>query len=232
MIEIRLAKDRGHTSSQWLISHHSFSFAEYYDPKYMHFSNLRVINEDTIAPNSGFPMHSHKDMEIITYMIQGELTHQDSLGNSSTIKPGEVQLMRAGSGITHSEHNLHPKTQAHLLQIWIVPKRKNLPPYYQQKNVATTITQNQLCKIISADKITGVLQIQQDVEIYLAKLNKYSLNHSIAANHKIWLQIISGSMYLNNKYHLNKGDGVGIVDETQLIFECQTQCEFILFDFS
>lgn len=134
MLEILKAKSRGTTKNEWLTSYHSFSFAEYYNPQYMHFSHLRVMNEDFIAPDSGFPMHSHNDMEIITYIISGELTHKDSLGTIDSITAGEVQLMRAGSGITHSEYNLDSTTPVHLLQIWIIPKQKNLAPSYQQKN--------------------------------------------------------------------------------------------------
>lgn len=231
MIEIHKSHERGQTNIDWLNSYHSFSFGDYYDPSNMHFSFLRVINEDIIAANNGFPMHSHNDMEIITYIISGELTHKDSLGTVDSIKSGEVQLMRAGTGITHSEYNFDKKTPVHLLQIWIIPREKGLPASYQQKDFLNKITPNVLCKIISASKSDDTLHIQQDVEIYAAKFEDSSTTFEIPPKHKIWLQVIKGDLKVNG-FNITTGDGIGITDEVNLSIDSTGASEFLLFDFS
>ncbi len=231
MIVIHKSSARGITENSWLNSRHSFSFGEYYDPQHMHFSFLRVINEDIISPSSGFPMHSHKDMEIITYLISGELAHKDSLGNVDSIKSGEIQLMRAGSGITHSEYNLDKATPTHLLQIWIMPRENALPPSYQQKNFTDLIKPNKLCKIISKNLEQNTLHIQQDVEIYVAKLNNYSIEYTTTSQHKLWIQVVSGNLTIG-EYNLEHGDGAGITNETILKISSNTNAEFLVFDFS
>jgi redox-sensitive bicupin YhaK (pirin superfamily) len=231
MIKVLNGANRGKTEISWLNSYHSFSFGDYYNPQQMHFSFLRVINEDIVAPNSGFPMHSHQDMEIITYIISGELTHKDSLGNVDSIKPGEVQLMRAGTGITHSEYNFDKNTPVHLLQIWIIPRQKHLAPGYQQKNFADIIKPNQLCKIISNSKSSDSLHIEQDVEIYSAKFNNHSLEYKISQEHKLWLQVVSGNLALSSN-NLSAGDGVGITDEELILIQSDSISEFLLFDFA
>lgn len=231
MIEILNSENRGKSTIDWLKSYHSFSFSEYYNPQYMHFSNLRVLNEDFIAPKSGFPMHSHQDMEIITYIISGELTHKDSLGSAESIKPGEIQLMRAGTGITHSEFNQDIDVPVHLLQIWIFPRQKGLQPSYQQKNFNTSIKPNSLNKIISPIKSENTLHIEQDVDIYSAKLENDIIEYTISQNHKIWIQVVSGNMHILGKT-LSSGDGAGITNENQLKISSDNECEFLLFDFA
>ena len=231
MLEILKSAQRGKTDIVWLKSYHSFSFGDYYNPRYMHYSFLRVINEDIVAPQSGFPMHSHQDMEIITYLISGELTHRDSLGSAESIKPGEVQLMRAGTGITHSEYNQNSQIPVHLLQIWILPREKGLAPGYQQKNFTHKIIPGELCKIISATKSADTLHIQQDVEIYMAKLNNGTIEHNIATGHKIWVQLVSGEISLNGNT-LSQGDGAGVSSETLIKLSSTGNSEFLLFDFA
>ena len=230
MIEILKSSERGKTKINWLDSYHSFSFGEYYNPRHMHYSFLRVINEDIVAPQSGFPMHSHQDMEIITYIISGELTHRDSLGSAESIKPGEIQLMRAGTGITHSEYNQNPQTPVHLLQIWIIPRQKGLQPGYQQKSFTHKIVPGELCKIISATKSADILHIEQDVEIYTAKLSNDTIEYNIATDHKIWVQLVSGELSLNGNV-LQQGDGAGISGETLIKLSSTVNSEFLMFDF-
>jgi hypothetical protein len=228
MIKILKSSSRGKTEIDWLDSYHSFSFSEYYNPEQMHFSFLRVINEDIIAPHNGFPMHSHQDMEIITYIISGELTHKDSLGNTQKITKGEVQLMRAGTGITHSEFNFDQNIPVHLLQIWIIPRQKGLTPSYQQK--LFTQTPNELSKIISAKKSNDALHIEQDVEIYSCKLDNSSITHEVLSGHKLWLQVVSGDISLSSNT-LSAGDGASITDETKIVIKSNGNSEFLLFDF-
>ena len=229
MIKILKSSSRGKTEIDWLDSYHSFSFGEYYNPEQMHFSFLRVINEDIVAPHNGFPMHSHQDMEIITYIISGELTHNDSLGNTRKITKGEVQLMRAGTGITHSEFNFDKEIPVHLLQIWIIPRKKGLAPSYQQK--LFTAGQNELSKIVSATHNKDTLHIEQDVEIYSCKLKNDSIKHKILSGHKLWIQVVSGSLSLSEN-ELHTGDGARVTEETEININTKGHCEFLLFDFA
>ncbi len=228
MIKILKSSSRGKTEIDWLDSYHSFSFSEYYNPEQMHFSFLRVINEDIIAPHNGFPMHSHQDMEIITYIISGELTHKDSLGNTQKITKGEVQLMRAGTGITHSEFNFDQNIPVHLLQIWIIPRQKGLTPSYQQK--LFTQTPNELSKIISGSPSKNILHIEQDVEIYSCKLINDNIRYEALSGHKLWLQVVSGDISLSSNT-LSAGDGASITDETKIVIKSNGNSEFLLFDF-
>ena len=229
MIKIFKSHNRGKTSINWLKSFHSFSFGEYYNPSQMHFSFLRVINEDIVAPDNGFAMHSHQDMEIITYIISGELTHKDSLGNTSKITKGEIQLMRAGSGITHSEFNFDKETPVHLLQIWIIPRKKGLAPSYQQK--LFNLQPNKLTKIISSNISFDTLHIEQEVEIYSCKLNNDGLEYKIMNGHKLWIQVVSGNISLSGN-DTHSGDGAGITDETIVTINSKDHSEFLLFDFA
>lgn len=232
MITIRHAHDRGLFKNEWLTSYHTFSFSEYYDPKYMHFSYLRVINEDFIAPGQGFNPHSHQDMEIMTYIIDGELKHQDNMGNSSVIKSGEVQFMRAGSNVTHSEFNSSAIVTTHLLQIWIIPNQKGLKPTYAQKLYTDADKKNKLCKLASGLAIGEEFHIAQNVIIYASILEYDSpkLDYLIKPEDNIWIQVVSGTLNVNNVV-LNVGDGAGVVGETLLSLATINKVEFLLFHF-
>src|SRR3989442_11355181 len=170
MITIRKAEDRGHFDFGWLDTYHTFSFGEYYDPEFMGFRSLRVINEDRVAPRNGFPTHGHRDMEIITYVLEGELEHRDSMGNGSVIRPGEVQRMTAGTGVTHSEYNPSPGEAVHFLQIWILPERQGLPPSYEQRVFAAAELQGRLRLVASRDRRDGALTVHQDARLLAAPL--------------------------------------------------------------
>ena len=221
MILIRKSQDRGHAQHGWLDSYHSFSFADYYDPKWMGFRTLRVINEDRVAPAQGFGSHPHKDMEIITYVLSGQLKHKDSMGNEGIINPGEIQKMSAGTGVVHSEFNASSKNEVHLLQIWITPDTKGLDPAYEQ-NLLPVDQQNSF--------IPFPVTIHQDAKIFRGRLSKegellYKLNQERAA----WVQIISGSIVINAN-SLEAGDAALIEKETKLQFKGLSKCEFLLFD--
>ena len=197
MITIRKSEERGHANHGWLDSYHTFSFANYYDPDQMGFRSLRVINEDQIQKGQGFGTHAHRDMEIITYVLAGALAHKDSMGNSSTISPGEVQIMSAGTGITHSEYNHSQSDLTHLLQIWILPNRQELTPRYEQKTYPEVEKLGQLCLIVSPDGRNGSVTIHQDAKIYASLLDPgqeidYGINHDRHA----WLQVIKGEIAL------------------------------------
>jgi redox-sensitive bicupin YhaK (pirin superfamily) len=227
MISLRKAVDRGQSQIEWLNSYHSFSFADYYDEDWMSFGPLRVINEDYIQPGRGFDKHPHQDMEIITYVVSGSLTHQDSMGNGSVISPGEIQRMSAGRGIRHSEFN-HSNIEAlHLLQIWILPEKKGIDPGYEQKKIAKK--PNQLILVGSNHPTEQAVTIHQNVQIFVGFFETdttivHALNHRHA-----WLQLIKGRIQVN-KQLLSAGDGVGLRDETELSIECIEESEFLLFD--
>lgn len=233
MITIRRSAERGHFKNEWLTSYHSFSFSEYYDPKHMHFSHLRVINEDYIEPDKGFGTHSHQDMEIMTYIISGELQHRDSMGNTSIIKSGEVQFMRAGSGVTHSEFNPSKSVPTHLLQIWVIPNKKGLAPTYAQDLYTLADKKDKLCLLASGKSSDGVFQIAQNVSIYASILdhNSKTLEHQIEVDANLWVQCVCGELEVNG-ITLNAGDGASIEKENNLSFSANTHAEFILFDFT
>lgn len=228
MIIIRKDNQRGHSQIDWLNSFHTFSFGEYFDSNFMGFGNLRVINEDTVQPAQGFGRHPHKNMEIISYVIQGALEHKDSLGTGSVIRPGEIQRMSAGTGVTHSEFN-HSKTDPlHFLQIWIIPKDQNISPSYEQKTIPAI--KNQWVLIGSSEGSADAIKIHQDVELYSAQC---SANHSleyIFKNDRIgWLQVVNGKITLNNEL-LTTGDGAAIQNEKKLKINCIEDAEFLFFD--
>lgn len=230
MLTIRKSAERGHADRGWLDSYHTFSFANYYDPNFMGFGNLRVINEDRIQPKMGFPTHSHQDMEIVTYVISGALEHQDSMGNSSVIRPGEVQRMSAGTGVSHSEYNHSDQELVHLLQIWILPEKQGLPASYEQKMYSEAEKRGQLRLVGSRDGRDGSVTIHQDVNLYASVLDAgEKIEYEIKGDRKIWLQFVRGEMAVNGQ-QISAGDAVAMKDESQLVLAATSNTEFLLFD--
>jgi quercetin 2,3-dioxygenase len=221
---------RGHTRNGWLDSRHTFSFGQYNDPKYMGFRALRVINEDRVIPGAGFATHGHRDMEIITYVLSGELAHEDSLGTGSVIRPGELQRMSAGTGIRHSEFN-HSKTDpVHLLQIWILPERDGLQPGYEQKALDPTARRGRLQRVGGRGGGDGAITIHQDVDLYLANLAAgESVTHALAPGRHVWLQVLGGAVIVDGD-ELKEGDGVAVSDEPAIAIAAATEAEIMLFD--
>ncbi|AUC61459.1 Pirin [Cyanobacterium sp. HL-69] len=232
MITIRPSAERGHVKFDWLNTKHTFSFGSYYDPKYTGFGDLLVINEDKIAPGKGFGTHGHQDMEIVTYVIEGELEHKDSIGNGETISRGEVQRMSAGTGIRHSEFNHSSQKEVHLLQIWIVPAQKNLEPSYEQKIFSEEEKKGKLCLLVSPEGENNSLKIHQNVNVWSAILGENEkIGHSLANNDYAWIQLVKGELELNNQT-INAGDGVAIKEEDLLTIKSnQEDSEFLLFHF-
>jgi len=230
MIEIRRSNERGKANYGWLDTNYTFSFSDYYDSRFMGFRDLRVINEDFIEPAQGFPKHGHRDMEIITYMISGELSHRDSMGNGETIHPNEVQRMTAGTGVLHSEYS-SPTDKTHLLQIWILPEKNGLEPGYEQKLFAPEEKQGNLRLIASRGGDDGSVKINQDVQLYASILESgKQASYELADGRHAWIQVISGAIDVNG-YTLVKGDGAAISDETLLkIAATDDGSEFLLFD--
>ena len=230
MIKIRRSNERGKANYGWLDTNYTFSFSDYYDSRFMGFRDLRVINEDFIEPAQGFPKHGHRDMEIITYMISGELSHRDSMGNGETIRPNEVQRMTAGTGVLHSEYS-SPTDKTHLLQIWILPEKNGLEPGYEQKLFAPEEKQGKLRLIASRGGDDGSVKINQDVQLYASILESgKQASYELADGRHAWIQVISGAIDVNG-YTLVKGDGAAISDETLLtIAATDDGSEFLLFD--
>lgn len=230
MLTIRKAEERGHADHGWLDTNHTFSFANYYDPQYMGFRSLRVINEDRVSGGAGFPTHGHRDMEIITYVLDGALEHKDSLGTGSIIKPGDVQRMSAGTGIRHSEYNPSKTEPLHLLQIWILPNQERLTPSYEQKTFSQTEKQGKLRLVASPEGREGSVTVHQDVNLYAAVLEKGDrISYTLQPNRHVWLQVAKGNASLND-YPLKAGDGVAISDTEQLEIGTDSQGEILLFD--
>lgn len=228
MIEIRKATERGHFNHGWLDTYHTFSFGEYYDTRYMNFSCLRVINEDKIQEGGGFPPHPHRDMEIITYVISGELAHKDSMGNQRSILPGEFQRMSAGTGVVHSEFNNFNGT-THLLQVWITPDRSSYVPSYEQKRFVGENKSDFLTLVVSPLGERNSLKINQNVKLFLGTLTSEVKTYALQSNRSAWLQVVKGNLELNN-LPLSAGDGAGIRNEVILNFKTNSFCEFLLFD--
>lgn len=229
MISVRKSEERGHANHGWLDTYHTFSFADYYDPAFKGFSALRVINEDRIQPAQGFGTHRHEDMEILTYLLTGTLTHKDSLGNTATIRPGELQRMSAGAGtgVEHSEYNASDSTPVHLLQIWIRPEKKGISPGYEQKTFSRGSTS---VLVASPDGRSGSLTIHQDAEIYLVGgAVGGDFRFPIRPARKVWAHLIKGQGKLNEQ-PLQAGDGAGITDETELRLGWANDSEFFIFD--
>jgi redox-sensitive bicupin YhaK (pirin superfamily) len=227
MITIRRSQERGHANYDWLDTYHTFSFDTYYDPKHQSFRALRVINEDRVAAGAGFPTHPHRDMEIVTYVLEGSLEHKDSMGTGSTISPGELQRMSAGSGITHSEFN-HSKTDAvHLLQIWIMPKARGLKPSYEQKAFPLD---GGLKLVASPDSRDGALGINAEVAIHAGRLAvKQEVIQALAPGRHAWVQVAKGKLNINGT-ELAAGDGAAVSDETSLKITATEASELLLFD--
>jgi hypothetical protein len=230
MITIRPSAERGGGNHGWLNTKHTFSFSDFWDPKWMGFRSLRVINEDWVAPNSGFPTHPHRDMEIITYVLAGKLEHKDSLGTGSVILPGDGQRMTAGSGIRHSEFNPSTSEPVHLLQIWILPEKVALPPSYEQKSFPEGEKQGKLRLIASRNAQDGSVKIHQDAKLYVSLLKSgEEVTHEIAPERYGWLQVARGGVELNGKT-LNQGDGAAISNESKLTIKGKEDGEVLLFD--
>jgi redox-sensitive bicupin YhaK (pirin superfamily) len=227
MMNIRTSEQRGHANRGWLDSYHSFSFANYYDPNWMGFSVLRVINEDVIAPAQGFGMHSHDNMEIITYVLQGNLAHKDSLGNTEVIRQGHVQRMTAGTGITHSEFNASDVEPVHLLQIWILPNQQSLPPSYEDGFFSE---HNQWCLLASEDAAQGSLKVHQDMQLWASKLSERNqLDYVLKQSRSAYLQVASGSVEIEGK-QLNAGDATMFDGAQTILIEAVDTAEILLFD--
>jgi redox-sensitive bicupin YhaK (pirin superfamily) len=230
MITIRRAEERGHFDFGWLNTYHTFSFGDYYDPKQTHFRTLRVINEDLVQPAHGFPTHGHRDMEIVTYILQGALQHRDSLGTGSIIRRGDVQRMTAGTGVTHSEANPSPDTPVHLLQIWIFPREQGLHPEYEEKKFSDDEKRNKLRLVVSPGGEDGAVSIHQDAKIYASLLDEsQEVVHTPANGRSAWLQVAGGSVTLN-EVKLKQGDGAGVSQESNLRITAQESAEILLFD--
>jgi redox-sensitive bicupin YhaK (pirin superfamily) len=230
MIELRRSEERGHGNHGWLDSYHSFSFADYYNPREMGFGPLRVINEDYIAPGTGFGMHSHRDMEILTLVLAGELAHQDSIGNSSVIRAGDVQCMSAGCGVKHSEVNHADGCETHLLQIWIEPAARGIPPSYDEKHFDETGKRGRLCLIASPDGRDGSVLLHQDASIYAGLFDgDETASHSLAAGRRAYLHVAQGVIVANGET-LRAGDALKVVAEPAISLAQGRQAEVLLFD--
>ena len=230
MITIRPADERGVADFGWLQSRHSFSFGQYYDPRHMGFGPLRVINDDRVAAGAGFGMHPHRDMEIITVVLEGALEHQDSLGNGSVMRPGDVQRMSAGTGIRHSEFNPSADAPVHFLQIWIEPAIRGTAPAYAQAHFNAAERRGRLRLVASGDGRAGSLSLQQDADLLVSRLAAgQRVVHRPAVGRRLWLQVAEGALRLNDT-SLRQGDGAAIEDEGELVIEGVDDAHFLLFD--
>jgi len=231
MITVRYADDRGRAQLGWLDSRHTFSFGDYYDAKHMGFGPLRVINEDRVRPGAGFPTHGHRDMEIVSYVLDGALEHKDSIGTGSVIRPGEVQRMSAGTGVRHSEYNPSADQPVHFLQIWLLPDREGLPPSYEQKAFAETEKRNRLRLVAAPDGRDGAVTIHQDALVYASLLDRGAeLRHPLAPGRRAWVQVARGGVDANGE-DLRAGDGAAIEQESTVVLKALTDAaEVLLFD--
>ncbi len=230
MIKKRGAAERGHTDIGWLDSRHTFAFGGYHDAAHMGFRALRVLNDDRVSAGQGFGTHSHSDMEILSYVLSGALAHEDSSGGGGVIRPGEIQFMRAGTGVSHSERNASRAEGVHFLQIWIIPNRRGLAPRYDQKTVDTGAQARQFVLLASRDGRDGTIQVQEDVELYAAKLGPGDTRSlSLAPGRHAWIHVASGALLVNG-VPFAEGDGAAVTDETELAFEGQDAAEVLVFD--
>jgi redox-sensitive bicupin YhaK (pirin superfamily) len=229
MLTVRRSNDRGLANHGWLKSRHTFSFAEYYDPEHMHFGPLRVINEDRIAGGTGFDTHPHRDMEIISYVIDGALQHKDSMGNVAVIRPGEVQRMSAGTGVMHSEYNDVENKDTHFFQIWIMPNKRGVAPGYGQKSFETELNTQKLVHVISPDGKDGTIGIHQDADMYISRLKKSeTLDFNIGDERRMWLQVVKGGVEVNGE-KLEIGDAIAATDVATANIKANEDSEMILF---
>ncbi|HTZ74374.1 MAG TPA: pirin family protein [Candidatus Aquilonibacter sp.] len=227
MVQIRPSEERGHNEISWLNTRFTFSFDQYYDPSHVQFRSLRVLNEDVVAPGKGFGMHPHRDMEILTWVLDGALQHRDNMGNTGLIRPGELQHMSAGTGILHSEYNASATDPVHLLQIWILPDRRGLKPGYEQLAFADADLRNKFGLVAGPQ---APLTIHQDADLYIARLDKgVTVTHTLRAERYAWLQVARGSVRLNGK-KLYAGDGASVSKETKVQVEALDASEVLLFD--
>jgi quercetin 2,3-dioxygenase len=227
MIEIRPSEERGHNKISWLDSRFTFSFDQYYDPEHTQFRSLRVMNEDVVAPGGGFPTHPHRDMEILTWILEGALEHRDNTGGSGVIRPGELQHMTAGRGVMHSEFNPSQKDPVHLLQIWLLPERKGLDPSYEQLSFPDADLRGKFSLVAGPQ---APVTIHQDANLYIARLDKCSdVKHPIEAGRHAWVQVARGAIKLNGT-PLRAGDGAAISNETEVRVEAREPSEVLLFD--
>jgi redox-sensitive bicupin YhaK (pirin superfamily) len=230
MQTVRHSNERGAANFGWLDSRHTFSFGHYHDPRFMGFGPLRVINEDHVQPARGFDPHGHRDMEIISYVVSGALRHQDSMGNVSIIRPGDVQRMTAGTGVRHSEYNASDEEDAHFLQIWIEPEALNLPPGYEQKAFSPAEKTNRLRLVASRTGRDGSISIHRDADLHAGLLESgVSLTHAFAAGRLGWLQVVRGALTANG-VTLQAGDGLSLRDEPTLKLQANAATELLLFD--
>jgi hypothetical protein len=230
MINIRHSNERGGGDYGWLKTRHTFSFDTYYDPEFTNFRSLRVMNEDWVQPGQGFPMHPHRDMEIITYILQGALEHKDSMGTGSIVRPGDGQRMSAGTGVRHSETNPSPTDPVHLLQIWIMPERRSIEPSYEQKTFPEAEKRGKLRLIASPDGRDNSVTIHQDARLYVSLLAAgQQVAHELGQGRYAWLQVAKGAVELNGK-SLHQGDGAAVSDEQKLAIKGTRDAEILLFD--
>jgi len=230
MLAIRRSQERGHANHGWLDTHYTFSFSDYYDPEHVHFRTLRVINDDRVAGGGGFPMQPHRDMEIVTYVLEGGLEHRDSMGNGSVIRPGDVQRMSAGTGVTHSEFNASKTEPVHLLQIWMFPERKGIKPSYEQKMFSEADKRSRLRLVASPDGRDGSVTIHQDNELYATVLRKGDqVRNELKPERHAWVQVARGSVKLNGQ-ELAEGDGAAISEEKAIELTGVKDAEVLLFD--
>ncbi len=230
MMTLRKANERGHANHGWLDAHHTFSFADYHDPRWMGFRSLRVINDDTVAGGGGFGMHPHRDMEIITYILSGALQHRDSMGHQAVLKPGDVQRISAGRGIAHSEVNYSPIEPVHLLQIWIQPDVKGVQPSYGERSFGPATAKQNLTLVASHEGRDGSMSIHQDADVWLARLTgSETVTHSLKPGRHAWVQIAEGEVTLNGQV-LSGGDGAALSDEGTVQLVAAKPSQVLLFD--
>jgi redox-sensitive bicupin YhaK (pirin superfamily) len=230
MIQIRKSEERGHANHGWLDTRFTFSFADYSDPEHVHFRTLRVMNDDRVAGGGGFPMHPHRDMEIVTYVLEGALEHRDSMGNGSVIKPGDIQYMGAGTGVTHSECNASDTEPVHLYQIWMFPEKRGLEPAYGQKNFSKAEKRGKLRLLVSPDGRGGSLKIRQKNDLYATVLDAgETVEHTLQPNRHAYVQVARGSVTLNGR-QLEEGDGAAISEERTVELTGVRDVEVLLFD--
>ena len=230
MIAIRRSAERGHTNLGWLDSRHTFSFGDYRDPDHMGFRNLRVINEDRVEPGEGFGTHGHRDMEIVSYVLEGELEHKDSMGTGSVIVPGDVQRMSAGTGVTHSEYNPSDTEKVHFLQIWILPEREGMKPGYEQKSFPVEARKGRARLVASPDGRDGSVTVHTDALIYASLLDAGDdLSHELEPGRNAWLQIARGAVRLEDQ-RLGAGDGAAITTVSKLMIKAEKPSEILIFD--